>query len=163
MIDDEEESNFIGWGIKKTSEDKLTYKNIIADAINWCRKLRGKIGFKDSVEGLADVIEFNVPGYKLSKKLEEIRNNLDIQREDRKQKAIDEQGISFYKNANRAKFRLAQGDWYWNEYFKKIIQLLADHNLLFETEKMTKVRIKRPDGVDDGTRVEESVSDLYKE
>ena len=156
-IDDE----FLGgFGIKKTSEDKLTYKNIIADAINWCRKNRGRKSFRDAVEGLIDIISFDVPGYKLLSSIEQIKKDVKQERDDKSKIREKKVGSSFNSNAYQAKFKLEMDEWYWNRFFIKIIQLLADHNLLIETEKVTKIRIKQP--VEDDDEFEGSTSDMYE-
>lgn len=126
-----EESLFI----RRTTEDKLTYKNIIADAINSCRKCKGKLYFKEAVEGLVDIIEFNVRGYPLKNKLEKIRNNLEVEKKQRRIDRANEMGRRFYRRDVQAKFKIEQNEWYWRKYFKDIIQLLADNNLLMDTGK----------------------------
>lgn len=132
-----------GFAIKRTSEDKLTYKNIIADAINWCRRSRGKLYFKNSVKGLEDIITFDIPGYTLESDMEKIRDKLNIEKKERRVKREKELGSDFYGNAEQALFKIEQSEWYWNAYFKKIIQLLASHNLLMETEKYIPIREKK--------------------
>jgi len=125
----------INYAIRKTSEDKLTYKNIIADAINWCRRARGTVYFKSAVQGLESVINFNVIGYKLKDELKTIKDTLDKEKTENEIKEHYKMGRRFMKRAIRVKFKLQQEKWYWNAYFEKIIQLLGNNNLLLETQK----------------------------
>lgn len=143
MMPDDEEEGF-DLGIRRKSIDKLTYKNIIADAINWCRKSRGTTRFKYNVQGFESVIMFDVVGYKLKSKLEKIVNQLEIQRQERRNQAKRRHGRDFYGNAFQAKFKIAEEDWYWNMRFEMVIQLLASENLLLETERVIPLRIKKP-------------------
>jgi len=137
MTDDVEglEEKFISGHFKKSIEDKLTYKNIIADAINWCRKRMGYTDFDEWVQGLENIISFNIEGYNFTDDLEEIKKELKEELLNREEEEITKKGRNFYKRANKAKFKWKQHKWYWNSYFKEIIQLLAEHNLLFDKER----------------------------
>lgn len=137
MMEDIEniEEKFISGHFKKSIEDKLTYKNIIADAINWCRKRRGYKDFDECVQGLEDIISFRIEGYDFRNDLKEIKGEIGEELKKREEREIEKLGRRFYKRANKAKFRIKQHKWYWNSYFKEIIQLLAEHNLLFDKER----------------------------
>ena len=131
----------IEFGIRRTSEDKLTYKNIIVDAINWCRRTRGTMHFKHAVKGLVGIINFDVKGYSLKTKIDEIQVELDREKKRLIQQEKQRAGRKFYANAYQAKFKIRLDEVYWNSYFECIIQLLADNNLLMETEKTIPVKI----------------------
>ena len=134
------EEDETGFGIRRTSEDKLTYKNIIADAINWCRKSMGTRHMPNAVQGLERIIKFDVKGYKLKTKLIEIQADLKAEKIERKKREKRRMGRNFYGNSEQARFKLRQSEWYWNKYFEEIIQLLADNKLLVETEKTIPVK-----------------------
>jgi len=129
---DEEDGVF---AIRRSTQDKLTYKNIIAQAISQCNRSKGTIHFRNDVEALASTISFDVSGYKLNSKLIALRERL----EKEKQKLIKEykhqMKQEFQKHATKAKFKIYIQKWYWNRYYECILQLLAEHNLLFDTEK----------------------------
>ena len=128
------------YSIRKTSEDKLTYKNIIADAINWCRKSMGTMYFKEAVKGLEKIIKFDVIGYKLLSEIKQIKIDLDIEQQKNIKLKKKRLGRSFYGNAEQAKLKLEISEWYWEEYFERLIQLLANNGLLFDTEKRISVK-----------------------
>lgn len=136
MIDENEGLPFI----RRTTEDKLTYKNIIADAINWCRKTMGTLQFRYAVQGLERVIKFDVPGYNMKKELNELETQLKKQQKQLIEEKKQEYGNRFFKRSVQAKFRIDMIEWYWNTYFEMIIQLLANHNLLFDTEKRIPIK-----------------------
>lgn len=131
--DDVDETS--GFGIKRTSEDKLTYKNIIARAINYCLSLRGSKYFHIGVMNLVRTIEFNVSGYRFIDELNKIQQRIMV---DKKKKIVSwqlEHGRKFYRRDQRAIMKLELYSWGWDVYFQEVIQLLAKNNLLIETEK----------------------------
>ncbi len=156
------DEELVGFGVKRTSEDKLTYKNIIADAINWCRKTKGSMVFIEAVGGLEQIIKFNVPGYKFIEEINNIKDKLTIEKKQRRDREARRQGRNFYGNAEQARYKLDESKWYWNAYFESIIQLLAEHNLLIDTEKLTKIKIKREIDEDE-SESNGSISNLYEE
>lgn len=121
--------------IKRTSEDKLTYKNIIAERIRWCCRYTGNMYYRDSCIALESIIYFDIRGYKLRKELDKIKLNLKRKRAYHIKNIKSKMGRRFYTRPNQAKLRLLLNEWYWNQYFRDIIQLLASNNLLLETEK----------------------------
>ena len=128
--------------IRKTSEDKLTYKNIIADAINTCRRLQGYHEFRGSVQGLEKVIYMDIQGYRLTEKIDDIKKNLTNIGQEYINKLQKIMGRSeYYKNAHIAKLKIFMDQWYYEQLFEGIIQLLAEHNLLLETERLIPLRI----------------------
>ena len=131
-------------GYRKTSEDKLTYKNIIADAINWCRRTRGSTRFKEAVENLESIILFDIPGYKLQSQIDDIKEEMAVERIEKINKEKEKHGRYYLRNSVQAKLRLEIARWYWERYFQKLIQLLARENLLLETQKVVKLRMKKP-------------------
>ena len=135
------EEDFVDIGFRRKSEDKLNYRNIVADAINWCRKAQGTIYFHKAVEGLEKVIWFDIPGYKLKSKTLKIQYELRLERTKKLNFFKQKYGRQIYRRKNRMQVRLYLEDWYWNEYFSSLIQLLASENLLFETEKVIPLRI----------------------
>jgi len=154
----------LGLGYHQHNLDKLTYKNIIADAINYCRKLKTYKEFAGAVEGLEDVIYMDIEGYRLREQIETIKTTIKTEGQEyidtlRKNMGRDE----YYKNAHIAKLKLFMDQWYYERYFEDLIQLLAEHNLLLEHERYVPIRIKRPleDIRDDYT--EEPTPTYYEE
>jgi len=127
-------------GIRKSSSDKLTYKNIIADAINWCRRTQGTFLFPGAVKGLVGVIRFNVKGYNLKQGLEEIEKQMEIEKKLYIQHIKTKLGRDFYGASEQAKFKIRLNRWTWNTYYEKIIQLLATNGLLMDIERIISVR-----------------------
>lgn len=153
MFDDVDETT--GFGIKKTSEDKLTYKNIIARAINYCLILRGSKFFHIGVENLVSTVEFNVQGYMFVDELNNIRDELMVKKAKKVEGWQDEYSRKFYRKDYQARMKLELYSWGWEAYFQKVIQLLASHNLLFETEKI--IKIKAVGATEDEGKSEEQV------
>ncbi len=141
-MNEEELDEISGFGIKKRSEDKLTYKNIIAKSINYCLALRGSKFFHIGVENLVSTVEFNVQGYNFIDELDKIHEELMGLKEKKIQEWKNEYGRKFYRKDIQAVMKLDLYQWGWEAYFQKVIQLLASHNLLFETEKYVPIRIK---------------------
>ena len=144
MIDEYSNETLEEFGFKKTTVDKLTFKNIIADAINQCRRNRRYIElFQASVLGLEDIIYFNIPGYQLKTEIDKIKQMLNDEHNNKIMSERNRLGRNFNKRSERAKIRIKQHEWYWNTYFKHLMQLLADKNLLLETTKYIPVRTKQ--------------------
>lgn len=127
------------FAVRRSTQDKLTYKNIIASAIGICNRSKGTTRFKDDVQALASTIAFNVSGYNLAYELKEVRNvllqgvSLFVKSENQKM------GKKALYHANQAKLKIRANEWYWNHYFEAILQVLAKHNLLFDTERKISV------------------------
>jgi len=138
LIDDDE----IELGIRRHSEDKLTYKLIIANAINECRRSeRDQELYQNNVHGLINVIYFDVRGYRLRSQIEELLNELKVERE--KQYDDEKENIDrwmFYRRSYQAKLKLRLHKWYYRTLFQRILQILASENLLLETEKLISVK-----------------------
>ena len=144
MIEDEEEQ-YLGLGYRKKSEDKLTYKNIIAEAIRKCLFTKGSTYFKEAVEGLEKAIYFDVTGYKLMTEINKIKKELEVGKYKIIRKMKRKLGVDFYGNKEQVELKIQVRKWYWETLFTRLIQLLADNNLLFETEKVTPIKIKKPE------------------
>lgn len=134
----------IGLGYHQHNTDKLTYKNIIADAINFCRKLKGHKEFASAVDGLEDVIYMDIEGYRLRDKIETIKEHIYTKGQEYINSLQNRQGRFYYARANIAKLKLFMDQWYYERYFEELIQLLAEHNLLLEHERYIPIRIKSP-------------------
>lgn len=136
MIEDLEEKFASGF-FKKTSIDKLTWKNEIAEAHRFCRhNLKNMNILPDAIDGLVTTIYFDIEGYKLKETID----NIFIDALKKGQKMIDEirnnLGRAFYyRNVNIARLRIAMEKWYWTYVFKELTQLLGEKNLLLETER----------------------------
>ena len=131
MMDDEDGI----FAVRRSTQDKLTYKNSIAQAISKCNSTKGTTRFKDNVQALASTIMFDVSGYSLASKLQEIKRSMYEKETQFIQQKIDKHGKKIYYHANQAKLKIQVNEWYWNTYYESILQLLASHNLLFDTEK----------------------------
>ena len=130
------EDRFSTGFFRKGTKDKLTYKNIIADAINWCRQTYGTTEYPNAVKGLVMIIDFDIKGYMLSTRLDEIRGELEEDKKDyidSEEKRLGTRKIR--KRSERIKLKIRIDRLFWENYFVKIIQLLAEHDLLFDTER----------------------------
>jgi len=137
-IDDDE----IELGIRKHTDDKLTYKLIIANAINECRRTEGhRIKYPNNVKALWNIIYFKVKGYNFSTQLDEIKKKLDDEKktlwENKKQNLPR---WKFYSNKYQAQFKDKLDREYWEGLFREILQLLASEGLLIDIEKYISVR-----------------------
>ena len=129
------ESRFTSGFFKKGTADKLTYKNIIADAINWCRLSMGTTEYKYAVIGLEKIIKFDIQGYQLSTEIGKIKDNLEVDKDEYIEREEERLGRKIKKRAEIAKLKIRLRQWEWEAYFEKLIQLLAAHDLLFDTER----------------------------
>lgn len=73
---EDEAEEFVGFGFKKTSIDKLTYKNEIQDAVKVCRRTLGTFLHPRSVRQLIIAIRFDAIGCKLKSELDKIETEL---------------------------------------------------------------------------------------
>jgi hypothetical protein len=131
-------------GLRRHSDDKLTYKLIIANAINECRRVEGEPNYYDSVKALINLLSFNIRGYKLKEQIDEVKKKLD---EGKKQRYKDEEENTprwkYYKKANLGKLKGEITKWYWETFFRQILQILATEGLLFDTERIVPIRVKK--------------------
>lgn len=126
--------------IRKTSEDKLTYKNTIQRRIDWCLIVMGSTQFPSAVKALERAIIFDIKGYKFKTEIGKIHDEVkdkSIQREEEQKIKL---GRQFYKRANQAKFKIRQQEQFWLDIYDSLLQLIADHNLLVDTEKTLPVK-----------------------
>ena len=135
-----EDEDAIALALKRSSADKLAWKIEIADATRDCRKTKGTFRFRYMVEALEDIIYVNIPGYHLSPEIDNIKKLLDKLRSEKIEMEKREKKRFFYSRPFQAKFKIKVSKWYWNTYYKKLIQLLAEHNLLLETQKYVKIK-----------------------
>jgi len=137
MNEDDEETLLI----RKTSQDKLTYKNTIQNRINWCLIVMGKTNlFPNAVKALEHSIIFDVQGYKFKSNLEKIHNDAHEMMMENEKKAKNKLGRAFYKRSVKAKFKIRQEEDYWIYIFDEVMQLIADHKLLIEYDKSISIR-----------------------
>lgn len=129
------EERFSSGFFKKGTKDKLTYKNIIADSINWCRKTMGTPKYKGAVNGLEKIIDFDIQGYELHTRILEIKTEIKEELNKYERREEKRMGRKIRKNAEKAKLRLRKDQIRWELYFSALIQLLAEHDLLFDTER----------------------------
>ena len=138
LIDEDE----INLGIRRHTDDKLTYKLIIANAINSCRQSeRDYILYENNVHGLINIIYFDVRGYNLKTQIEKLLKELKAEREKRyKEEENNIPRWKFYKTSYQHKLKLRLHRWYYTTLFQRILQILASENLLLETEKLISVK-----------------------
>jgi len=137
----------ISLAFKKSTEDKLAWKLEIAAAIRDCRRSKGTFDFKNRVMGLEDIIYFNIPGYRLKDELDALKQKVKTNLNEMVEEKRKLDGIEFHRRAYIAKFKIEKERYFWDNYFRGIIQILGDHNLLFDTEKY--VHIKEVKQLDD--------------
>lgn len=141
-MNDLTDDDYVELGIRRHSDDKLTYKLIIANAINECRRSeRDYVDYENKVNGLVNVIYFDVRGYKLKTQILKLLTEL---KQDRKQQYQKEEQNTprwkFYKTSYQHKLKLKLHKWYYTTLFQRILQILASENLLLETEKLISVK-----------------------
>ena len=138
LLDDDE----IELGIRRHTDDKLTYKLIIANAINECRRSKNNPDeYEDKVHGLINILYFDVRGYKLRTQIEELLTELKTKRENRyKEEEETVERWMFYRKSYQAKFKLKLHKWYYTELFRRILQILASEGLLMDIEKFISVK-----------------------
>lgn len=137
MMDDDEESGFL---IRKTSQDKLTYKNVIQNRINWCLMTIGTMSFPDAVRALERSIIFDLTGFRFKTELEKIHEDAKKRAEERKEQMKEKLGRGFLKRSVQAKFKIKQQEQYWIDVYDEILQQIADHKLLIDYEKTLSVK-----------------------
>jgi hypothetical protein len=81
------------------------------------------------------IILFDIKGYTLKTEIEKIFKVIHEENEELIKKTRDKHGKNFKGRPFQAKFRLTLNRRYYERLFEEIIQLLADNNLLFDTEK----------------------------
>jgi hypothetical protein len=136
------DEDLIDIGIRRHTDDKLTYKLIIANAINECRISEGLIKeYPDSVLALINLLSFEITGYNLKSQIDKITDKLDKEKEKLWDVKKDETPRwIFYKKSYQAKFKLKLDRAYWETLFKEVLQILASEGLLMDTEKLVSVK-----------------------
>lgn len=131
------EEKFATGFFKKTSIDKLTWKNEIAEAHRYCRhNLQNKYILPIAIESLKSTVYLDIEGYRLKEQIDTIYTDT----YDECQAYIDRQREKtnreyFYKNAYINSLQNQMEHKYWTTIFSKLTQLLGEKNLLLETER----------------------------
>lgn len=147
------EEEYMGFGLRRGGSDKLTFRQVLYNVIMLYIRSYGRISSRWAVEKLIKIVYINEPGFKLREEIEKIKADLSIEKNEKLSKHKNKLGREYFKRANQAKTRLWIDRWYWDTLFEQVWQCLADHNLVIESEKLTKIRIKK--------QVEESEGDEY--
>jgi len=129
-------------GIRRHTDDKLTYKLIIANAINECRRTEGHVvEYPNNVQALINIIYFKVKGYDFKQQIDDVKKKLDKEKEDFYNEIKEKTPkYIFYKRSYQAKFKYKLDREYWESFFKEIIQILASEGLLMDVEKYISIR-----------------------
>jgi hypothetical protein len=141
MIKDLTDDDNIEFGIRRHTDDKLTYKLIIAKAINECRITEGDAEkYPKAVKALVHLIYFDIRGYNLKTKIDVIVERLQIER---KNMYTEEENTVerwlFYRKSYQSKLKMKIMMRYNEALFMGILQLLASEGLLMDTEKIINV------------------------
>jgi hypothetical protein len=162
LEDEYEDGQPFDFGVRKKNLDKVTYRDILKNAIQSCLWTKGTFMFKNKVMAFESSIYIDVTGYRLKPKIEEIRENLQKELRERERREKKRQGKYFYSNANQAMFTIRQNQWYWDKFFEQIYQLVAEKGLLIDKETVIPLRIKKPMTDEGYVEPEEPIEDLYR-
>lgn len=139
-VDDE----ILNIGLRRHSDDKLTYKLIIANSINECRRTEDNSDYYKSVKALKNLLSFNIKGYDLKEQIDEIIAKLEA--DIVKKYQCTNPNIPryiFFSKKNQANLKEKNTKWYWESLFISMLQILASEGLLFDTEKVVPIRVKK--------------------
>ena len=147
----DEDEDFVGFGLRRGGQDKLTFRQVLYKVVMQYLNSFGTFKSKKAVERLIAAVYFDEPGLKLKKEIDIIYDELERERIDKVRKIKKKMGREFYGRANQAKIKFKIAEWYWDTLYERVYQCLADHNLIIEAEKLTKIRIKKDvDEIEEG-------------
>lgn len=139
-------TEYTGLGIKKSNEDKLVYRLEIQNAIQRCRLSIDTLEFRAALDGLISIINFDIVGYDFHTEINNIKYDLHVESKLRFYRYLQRYGTEAAAAQNLMKYKLIEHNWYNHEMMRRIIQKLAEEDLLFETGKVTKYKeVKRFD------------------
>lgn len=136
-------------GYRKTTPDKLTWKNEIQKRLDICIATYKTNLFGANVERLIKTILFDVKGYKFKVVIEEERIRLD---------QIVKNSVEHYQETKpeiwgdpikQAGRRYDLNEWKYDKFYDFIFQLIAEKGLLLDTDVYIPIRAKKPMSVED--------------
>lgn len=142
--------------VRKTSQDKLTYKNVIQQRINWCLMNMGTTDFPRAVKSLERCIIFDIPGFKFKAKIEIIHQKAELFVKVYEEGQKEKLGRWFFRRPIQAKLKIAKMEKFWISVYDEIIQLLAENKLLLDYEQSLSVKVV-------GQNVQEDISEEMQE
>lgn len=136
-------------GYRKTTPDKLTWKNEIQKRLDICIATYKTNMFGDNVDRLIKTIIFDIKGYKFKIVIEEeqiklaaiAKKNIDI--------CQKEEPEIFGHPILQAHKRYELNEKYYNDLYDFLFQLIADKGLLLDTDVYIPIRAKKPMSVED--------------
>ena len=161
MMDDAYTFDF---GTLKGSKDKVTYKQILYNVIMAYLKDKDTFTSKNAVEKIIQATRFNEPGIELKKEIDVIIAQLNQEREKKLEEILEEYGyFKLNLRSTKSKIKIFLYKWYWDELFARILQVLADNQLITEHNKIQKIRYKKEMDHDNEQQVTEgTVTDYYE-
>jgi len=136
-------------GYRKTTPDKLTWKNEIQKRLDICIATYKTNLFPNNVERLIKTILFDVKGYKFKKEIDAEVIRLD---------EMVKNSINHYQQEipeiwgdpiRQAQKRYDLQEWKYNELYNFLFQLIAEKGLLLDTDVYIPIRAKKPMSVED--------------
>jgi len=142
-FDDTDEETILGLGTRKGTRDKLTYRQVLYNVIMQYLNSYGHFNSRRAVEKIIHATRFDEPGLELKQSIDIIKNDLQIEK---KQKWDDWRkqigSFNFNRRSTKSKLKIQLQKWYWDELFDRILQVLADKDLIVEHNKLQKIRVK---------------------
>ena len=147
---DADTSEFYGnLGYRKTTPDKLTWKNEIQKRLDICIATYETNMFGKNVERLVKTIYFNIRGYKFKKLIDEEDERL---KTNVVNKIIYHQTYEPYRwgcPIRQIKMKYNISEKYYKELYEFITQLIAEKGLLLDTDVYIPIQVKKPMSVKD--------------
>jgi len=136
-------------GYRKTTPDKLTWKNEIQKRLDICIATYKSNLFGINVERLIKTIVFDVRGYKFKKVVEdEIQRLNDVVEENRVYYQTEKPELWGHP-IKQQEINYDLWEWKYNQLYNFIFQLIAEKGLLLDTDVYIPIRAKKPMSVDE--------------
>ena len=157
-----QEDEVFDFGTRKGSRDKVTYRQVLYNVIMQYLNSYGQFNSKIAVQKIIRATNFDEPGMKLRTNIKKIGQELKQEKIERWEQYRNQYGrFKYNQRATQSKLKIEMHKWYWDELFDRILQVLADNQLIVDHNKLQKIRMKRYLNDDDEQFIEESTEDPY--
>ena len=162
-FDDSDEETVLGFGTRKGTLDKLTYRQVLYNVIMQYLNSYGNFNSRQAVEKIIHATRFNEPGFELKNNIDIIKKELQIEKRKKWDEWKQQIGhFNFNRRSTQSKLKIQLQKWYWDELFDRILQVLADKDLIIEHNKLQKIKVKSSNLDDDYATFKDRLTQSYE-
>jgi len=162
-FDETDEETILGLGTRKGTRDKLTYRQVLYNVIMQYLNSYGNFNSRRAVEKIIHATRFNEPGFELKNSIDTIKEELQEEKKIKWNEWKKQIGkFNFSRRSTQSKLKIQLQKWYWDELFDRILQVLADKDLIIEHNKLQKIRVKGTNIDDDYATFKDRLTHSYE-